>query len=506
MSAPLEKEEVTLWKSKVNKLIEGTKDIQTKHAPELIKLVQQYQRLMKAQQETGEKIADLWSIIAETIGLDSEWAKCFKDLGEKQRELDRTQPWDEAAQNSFVDPLTIGMEAEVRETLKKEKDVRKAIVKFDTELRSKGGTFRKELKKGLLDANELTTQWETTQKQITEYRDLIAADVERHCQQTYFKLLQAWCMTMKARANNLDAMQQQLEKLKESIGEAVIVKPNKEPEGNLAEAYNPNFSNQLVPDMDKKKKEVMKAKSLSKKDGKKKDKEKRRGSKNNLAPLSSDDGAVRPPASLSEDVFSRPGAARPMTWAPISGGTGNRLEQAINQFGPAGGAADPFAARAIPSVPGSPPPLPPTSSSTECFVKAKWAFNAERQGELSMQVGDVLKVIDKTNKNWWKVELNGQQGNIPFNYVEEIKVEPTLPPPVLPSRAELEPLPAPPAEEELHSEASIPEPPAITPAPVALEFTPPPPPVEDQWIEYKADDGTPYYYNPITGESSWVKP
>jgi hypothetical protein len=60
-------------------------------------------------------------------------------------------------------------------------------------------------------------------------------------------------------------------------------------------------------------------------------------------------------------------------------------------------------------------------------VRAKWAFSAEREGELSMGVGDVLAIIDQTNQNWWMAELGGKRGVVPANYVEILPDEPALP-------------------------------------------------------------------------------
>jgi len=68
---------------------------------------------------------------------------------------------------------------------------------------------------------------------------------------------------------------------------------------------------------------------------------------------------------------------------------------------------------ATPSLSGAPSRGPPTIR-----VRARWAFNAEREGELSMAAGDVLSITDKTSQNWWMAELNGKRGVIPANYIE----------------------------------------------------------------------------------------
>lgn len=43
-------------------------------------------------------------------------------------------------------------------------------------------------------------------------------------------------------------------------------------------------------------------------------------------------------------------------------------------------------------------------------------------------------MVNDSNKDWWKVELNGKQGFVPANYVKKIETPPTpksTPPPLL---------------------------------------------------------------------------
>ena len=55
--------------------------------------------------------------------------------------------------------------------------------------------------------------------------------------------------------------------------------------------------------------------------------------------------------------------------------------------------------------------------------------------ELAMKRGDVLILLSDSNKDWWKVEMNGQQGFVPAAYVRKIETtstpKPTTPRPTV---------------------------------------------------------------------------
>jgi hypothetical protein len=133
------------------------------------------------------------------------------------------------------------------------------------------------------------------------------------------------------------------------------------------------------------------------------------------------------------------------TWAPQSAA---RLEEALNAMSrgtrhhhmdlilvrsltlrsvllPPGPTGAPDSARGQQALP--PSSLGVARPAGGVRVRAKWAFTAEREGELSMAVGDVLPIIDQTNQNWWMAELNGKRGVVPANYLEVIPDEPALP-------------------------------------------------------------------------------
>jgi len=68
-----------------------------------------------------------------------------------------------------------------------------------------------------------------------------------------------------------------------------------------------------------------------------------------------------------------------------------------------------------------------TSGSDEEFVEVKaralFDYEAANDTELSFKAGDILSVTEQDTSGWWYAELNGKQGFVPNNYVEEIKPE-----------------------------------------------------------------------------------
>ncbi|KAL3052638.1 hypothetical protein OYC64_005217 [Pagothenia borchgrevinki] len=60
----------------------------------------------------------------------------------------------------------------------------------------------------------------------------------------------------------------------------------------------------------------------------------------------------------------------------------------------------------------SPSPLP------VCQVIAMYDYTAANQDELSFSKGQLISVLDKTNPDWWKGDVNGVTGLLPTNYVQ----------------------------------------------------------------------------------------
>uniref|UniRef100_A0A3P9P2G0 Intersectin 2b n=1 Tax=Poecilia reticulata TaxID=8081 RepID=A0A3P9P2G0_POERE len=53
-----------------------------------------------------------------------------------------------------------------------------------------------------------------------------------------------------------------------------------------------------------------------------------------------------------------------------------------------------------------------------CQVIAIYDYTAANQDELSFSKGQLINVLDKSNPDWWKGEVNGVTGLFPFNYVQ----------------------------------------------------------------------------------------
>lgn len=62
-------------------------------------------------------------------------------------------------------------------------------------------------------------------------------------------------------------------------------------------------------------------------------------------------------------------------------------------------------------------PLDPGTMQIVKRVKALHDFNATEPGELSFKKGDVIKVVDRCYKDWWRGQIKGRVGLLPVNYV-----------------------------------------------------------------------------------------
>ena len=50
-------------------------------------------------------------------------------------------------------------------------------------------------------------------------------------------------------------------------------------------------------------------------------------------------------------------------------------------------------------------------------VRALHTFEPTEQGELAFDKGDIIKVVDRGYKDWWRGQLKGRTGIFPVNYV-----------------------------------------------------------------------------------------
>ena len=49
-----------------------------------------------------------------------------------------------------------------------------------------------------------------------------------------------------------------------------------------------------------------------------------------------------------------------------------------------------------------------------------YEYQANESDELNIVPGDVIKIIDKYDTEWWQGELNGTVGIFPASYVEDV--------------------------------------------------------------------------------------
>ena len=62
-------------------------------------------------------------------------------------------------------------------------------------------------------------------------------------------------------------------------------------------------------------------------------------------------------------------------------------------------------------------PVNPTPSVLVTRVRALHSFEPTDAGELAFERGDVIKVVDRGYKDWWRGQLRGRTGIFPVNYV-----------------------------------------------------------------------------------------
>ena len=65
----------------------------------------------------------------------------------------------------------------------------------------------------------------------------------------------------------------------------------------------------------------------------------------------------------------------------------------------------------------SPLSAPALSLETTSRVRALHSFEPADSGELAFEKGDIIKVVDRTHKDWWRGQLKGRTGIFPVNYV-----------------------------------------------------------------------------------------
>nr|XP_055069570.1 GRB2-related adapter protein 2b [Misgurnus anguillicaudatus] len=77
-------------------------------------------------------------------------------------------------------------------------------------------------------------------------------------------------------------------------------------------------------------------------------------------------------------------------------------------------------------APGPPHPLPhppapkPQPQSSGMSVRAVYDFKAEDPDELDFHTGDLIEVLDQSDRFWWKGRVRGRTGLFPVNYTNPV--------------------------------------------------------------------------------------
>ncbi|PVD19643.1 hypothetical protein C0Q70_20133 [Pomacea canaliculata] len=68
--------------------------------------------------------------------------------------------------------------------------------------------------------------------------------------------------------------------------------------------------------------------------------------------------------------------------------------------------------------PTKPPPPVPKPGNVK-VVRALYPYEAQQPDELTFEEGEMLYILDMSDKDWWKAKCGARSGLIPSNYVEE---------------------------------------------------------------------------------------
>ena len=55
------------------------------------------------------------------------------------------------------------------------------------------------------------------------------------------------------------------------------------------------------------------------------------------------------------------------------------------------------------------------------ILRAVWPYEGQEENELRFTTGQVFKLVQKHNDDWWEGEINGKHGLFPANHVEIIQ-------------------------------------------------------------------------------------
>ena len=129
------------------------------------------------------------------------------------------------------------------------------------------------------------------------------------------------------------------------------------------------------------------------------------------------------PARTPSPVAASPQQQRyqpPQSQPPAQSQTPNRVSSTISTS-VASSSATPAAsttpAAATPAAVADTPSAMAENGNIVTRVRALHTFQPTEAGELAFERGDVIKVVDRGYKDWWRGQLKGRTGIFPVNYV-----------------------------------------------------------------------------------------
>nr|1E7O_A Chain A, SPECTRIN ALPHA CHAIN [Gallus gallus] len=54
------------------------------------------------------------------------------------------------------------------------------------------------------------------------------------------------------------------------------------------------------------------------------------------------------------------------------------------------------------------------------LVLVLYDYQEKSPRELTVKKGDILTLLNSTNKDWWKIEVNDRQGFVPAAYLKKL--------------------------------------------------------------------------------------
>lgn len=125
------------------------------------------------------------------------------------------------------------------------------------------------------------------------------------------------------------------------------------------------------------------------------------------------------PAATPAGSSSRPPQAQQPTYGGYVPAASPAVSAENTSASVAAATAAAAAASYAPAVAASPAPSARSQDSIPVVtrVRALHAFEPTEAGELAFEKGDIIKVVDRGYKDWWRGQLKGRTGIFPVNYV-----------------------------------------------------------------------------------------